>query len=323
MMYNRGARIRNIICVVFSVLLAGALAYMLYTDNQQEKAQSEAIQALQAEARPYEKELRELESELDDLENVTYSSEGAEIMVGFIISDVSDVSYIEDKAEAYDFEPVLILDCALELTDIKSFIDAADDDWEVMLYSSEFSSSTNDSVLTVTDYLDSIEREHTGVFLIRNSSMNSITLQLIKDDGFIGYTTYHESAPQAGQTSDGYVYFDYVRIVSDDSFDSMSSYLSWLYTNKTSMLLAFDMEGINSGDAAEENVTELLDTAQGYTENDDCSFSTVADVVTELQQINQTEEELRAANEERMAEIQERIDELEEIIHEIYSKIEY
>ncbi|MCD7846918.1 MAG: hypothetical protein LUG49_02625 [Oscillospiraceae bacterium] len=322
MTHNRVTKIRNVVCIVFSVLLAGTLAYMIHTNNQEQKIREEAIEELQTEARPYEIELRKLEDELEDLENITYSSEKAEIMIGFIISDLADISYIENKSEVYGFEPVLIIDCEMDLTSVESFINAADN-WEIMLYADNFSASTNDSVLIVMDYLNSIEREHTGVFLIRNSSMNTVTLQLIKDDGFIGYTTYHESAPQSGQTSDGYVYFDYVRIASDDSFDSMSNYLSWLYANKTSMLLAFDMESINSGNAAEESVINLIDIAKSYIEYDDCSFSTVAEVVAELQQINQTEEDLKTSNEERIEEIRERIDELEIIIQEIYSKIEY
>lgn len=96
-----------------------------------------------------------------------------------------------------------------------------------------------------------------------------------------------------------------------------------MYNNKASMMFAFDMGSINGGSLTETYVAELLDTLQSYTEKENCSFSTVADVVEELSEVNSIEADNQAEYERRAAEIQTQIDELEDTINEIYDKLEY
>lgn len=321
-MYGRGRLIRNILFAVISILLAGGLAFMIYSDEQEQKEQAEAIQELQAEARPYEVELNNLQSELSSLEkNTGYTSDRAEIMVGFIASELSDIEYISDKAQAYGFSPVLVVDCTMDISDIEEIVEAADENWEIMLYVSSFSEESNESVLTVLSYLDSIEKDETGVFFLRNDYASDENIRLLADDGFIGYTLYHSSSPAAGQTGDGSVYFDYSYIRSDEG--TIDDRLSVLYSNKASMLIVFDMDKINSGEISGSYITGVLDKIQNYASQENCCFATVEEVVWELSEINMTEAELQAEYEEQAAEIQERMDELEEIISEIYSRIEY
>ncbi|MCC8081352.1 MAG: hypothetical protein LIO80_05020 [Lachnospiraceae bacterium] len=320
-MYERHSKIFNTIFVIFIVLLAGVLAYMIYTNNEHRKAQSEAVTELQAEVRPYEVEQQNLEAELEALQSsVSYSSEEAEILVGFVVSDTSDISWIEEKATAYSFSPVLIIDCTLDRDVIEEVLETAEESWEIMLYASDFSEETNDSVLSVQSYLESVGREHCGVFFLRGDYSTDSNIQLLADDGFTGYTSYNSDSPEAGQTEDGFVYFDYSYLTSTGT--SVSSRISELYRNKTSMIVAFDMASIDSGSLTENYVVSLLDSLQSYTENDDCSFSTVAAVVEELSEINMTEAQRQAEYEAQIAEIQERIDELEEIISDIYSRME-
>ncbi|MCD7749704.1 MAG: hypothetical protein LUH42_06610, partial [Oscillospiraceae bacterium] len=313
------------VCAVLVVLVVAFLAYMIYPDNREQKAQAEAMEELQAEARPYEVELQNLKSELQSLQNsVSYSSEEAEILVGFVASDESAdsyISYIDEKASAYNFSPVLIVDCTMDMDIIEEIIDAADESWEIMLYASSFSEEVNDSVLSVISYLASINREHCGIFFLRGDSSTASNIQLLVDDGFIGYTDYNSESPKAGQTEDGSVYFDYSYLTTSGT--TVSSRITALYRNKAAMIIAFDMASIQSGALTEAYVVSLLDRMQAYTENDDCSFSTVAAVTEKLSEINTIEAELQADYEAQAAEIQERIDELEELIEEIYAEVAY
>lgn len=320
-MVNR-SRIVNIICAVLSILLAGALIFMLYNENKQEKAQSAAIKAVLEEVQPYEDELQDLKTELSNMKyDVSYSGEEAEIMVGFVASGASDVNYINGKTEAYGFSPVLIIDCTMETDVIEDIIEAADKSWEIMLYAPTFSDEVNEDVLSVISYLEEEGKEHTGVFFLRSDYSTSSYIQLLKDDGFVGYTSYNSESPRAGQTDDGTVYFDYSYLSSSGT--SVTSRLSSMYNNKASMMFAFDMSSINEGTLTEDYVAEMLDTLQSYTEKDNCSYSTVAGVVEKLSEINSIESENQESYEEQAAEIQKRIDELEDTISEIYDKLEY
>ncbi len=316
-----GARIKNIVCVVLCVVLAGALVLLICAENQKEQARSAANQALQEEAAPYEIELRALKKELSDLESeVSYFSEEAKILVGFVASDASDLEYVAEKASAYGFSPVLVIDCTMEMDVVEDIVEAADESWEIMLYVPAFSEDTNEDVLAVMSYLEDEGVDHTGVFLLRSDYATESNIQMLKDDGFVGYTNYSDS-PASGQTEDGTVYFDYsyLRI----SGTNVTSRISAMYNNKASMMVAFDMGSIQEGSLTEAYVTELFDTLQSYAEEEDCSFSTTADVVEELSEVNSIEAGNRVEYEKQAAEIQAQIDELEDTIDEIYDRLEY
>lgn len=317
--YGTTGKRRNIICAILCVLLAAVIGYLVYINQQQEKAQTASLESLQEELKPYESELRELQAELSNLKNnVSYTSEEAEILVGFVPSEVADLSYIEEKSEMYSFSPVLVLDCAMEMEEIEAIINAADEDWEIMLFSSPFSEDDNENVLSVLSLLEDEQIEHSGVFLLRSDYYNTTNIQLLSDDGFIGYTNYNEDNLQIGQADTGLIYFEYSYLTSSGT--TITSRLYSLYSSKSSMIVAFDMASINSGSLSETYVDALFETMQYYTEYDDCSFSTVADVVQELSQVNSIEADNQAAYEIQAAEIQERIDELQEIIAGIYDK---
>ncbi|MCC8151506.1 MAG: hypothetical protein LIO96_08655 [Lachnospiraceae bacterium] len=308
--------------IVLAVVVVGAIAFMFYSDKTKKSEQTAAMQALQEEAKPYEEERESLETELADLEDgVFYASEEAKTMVGFAVSEVSDLTYMEELAETYDFPPVLVLDCVMDLEDAEELIDAADADWEIMLYVSDFSEETNDSVLSVMDYMETAARGYTGVFFLRNDFSTDENIRLLKEDGFTGYTVYNSDSPDAGQMDDGTVYFDYSYLSTSGT--SVGSRISAMYRNKAAMIYVLDMESINAGTLSKDYVTDLMDKLQEYAEYDDCSFSTVADVVAELSQINAIEEKNQTDYEERAAEMEERIDELSDMIHEIYSRMEY
>lgn len=304
---------KNIICAILGALIAVVIGYLLYTNQQQEKEQTAALESLQDELEPYESELRELQADLNNLKyNISYTSEEAEILVGFVPSDVSDLSYIEEKSQTYDFTPILVLDCTMEMENVEAIIEAVEGDWEIMLFSPAFSEDINENVLSVLSLLEAENIEHSGVFLLRSDYSSTANIQLLADDGFIGYTNYNEDHLQIGQTEDGLIYFEYSYLTSSDT--TVSSRLYSLYSSKSSMIVAFDMASINSGALPEAYVDALFDTMQAYTEYDDCTFSTVADVIQELSNVNSIEAENQAAYEEQAAQIQERIDELQEII---------
>ncbi|MCD8153912.1 MAG: hypothetical protein LUF78_04370 [Clostridiales bacterium] len=318
-MLNR--RIRNTVGIVLTIVLAGVLLLMIYTEKKIEGEKETAYQTLLAEVEPYEDELREKKILLSNLKSdVSYSSEESEILVGFVATDESDLAYMEEKADIYGFSPVLVLNCTMEESTIEDMIDTADDSWEIMLYTPTFSEEVNESVLSVISYLDSIDRAYADVFFLRSDYDSDTNLRLIKKDGFIGYTSYHSEAPGIGQEEDGTVYFDYSYLTSSGT--SVTSRISAMYNGRASMIFALDMKSINSGSLTEEYVTSVLDTLQSYTENDDCSFSTITSVVEKLSDINSIEASNQESYEKQVVELEERIEELEEIIDELYDNYE-
>lgn len=138
-----------------------------------------ACKTFQGVAKPYEQELKELEEELAALEAAAAcTSEVASIMAGFTCSDAAGLAYIADKAETWQFSPVLVLDCTMEQADIKQLLSAVDDTWEIMLYAPAFSEETNEAVLSALSCLKADGRQHMGVFLLRDDYSNESNVQL-------------------------------------------------------------------------------------------------------------------------------------------------
>ncbi len=316
-----GAGIRNMVCAVLSILLAGVIVFMFCTENKKENARVAAVQAVVEEVPSYEKELQDLRSELSNLQDrISYSSEEAEIMVGFVASGVSDFDYIADTASAYHFFPVLIIDCTMEMDAIKDMIKTADESWEIMLYAPTFSEEINADILSVMACLENEGKEHTGVFFLRSDYSTDANIQMLKEDGFLGYTSYHSESPEAGQRENGVVYFDYSYLSTSGT--SVVRRISAMYDNRASMIFALDMNSINNGALAEAYVTELFDTLQGYAEKENCSFSTMGNVISELSEVNSIEAVNQGSYKEQAAEIQAQINEMEERINELYNKLE-
>lgn len=314
------SRVKTTICILLSVLLAAFLGVSFYRDSQEQQAQTAAAESLQAEAKPYEQELTEIRRELAEMEEaIKYAGETARFIVGFELSDVSDLSYIRELADTWQFSPVLVLDCTDELETLETYLDAAaDTGWEIMLFGSSFSEAVNENVLAVRAALAERGLEDTGVFVLRRDYASTGNIQLLMEDGFIGYTEYNDT-PAAGFTQDGMVHFDYSYMQSEN--ETISSRLSLAYANKAAILALFDLAMVQNGTISESYVTSVLNTIGQYAEYEDGCFSTVADAVEELQSAQAIVEARQEEYDAYAAQQQERIDELNEIISEIYGKL--
>lgn len=308
----------KIICIVLSVILAAALAALLYADYQKSKATEARLSEIAERARPYESEIRDLEKELSDLkEGQHYSSEEAEFMVGFIVSEKSDMAYISEISKEYPINPVVVIDCTADISSIAECLDEADAKWEIMLYAPSYSAGINDKVAEVRKHLFNLSKRDTGIFLLRRYNDTETNIALLKQNGFIGYTAYHES-PSFGQSENGMVYFDY-SLITTDSID-IAARLSACRQKKASMMVVFDISALHTGDLSESTVTRISDELEYYANQENSRFSTVTEVVAELSDINRIEAEMVAKNESRISELNEQIERLNDQINAIWAE---
>ena len=315
-MYYIRENIWKILILVLLLSMLIGLFVWVYVD---EKLTEESWSAAIAEAEPYEREKRELEQELNELkETLKYSSDEMRLMIGFLVSDTDDYSYIRLKSEEYGFNPVIVLDCMSDVDHIASLVEAADAKWEIMLYADSFSSDVAESAKIAKAKIAFLNRSDTGIFLLRRDLDTVSNVASLLDGGFIGYTTYQNS-PYFGQNENGSVYIDYsyVRQNTTAIFDRIQT----CYYAKSSSLIVLDMDGIAKEDLTEDDVIQILNEVRTTAEKDDCSISTVSEVVAELSQINQIKAEAQAAYDIRAAEIEARINELDKITRNIYANV--
>ncbi len=261
-------------------------------------------------------ERNELRNQLSKLEKeVVYYGESTKIMVGFAVTSTSDISYIREKSEIYQFSPILILDCTMTVSNMMTIIETADTDWEIMLYAPSITDETGIVFETVKKQLETNGRKVGSVVFSRIKSISEKEIALLQTVGFDGYTVYHDS-PVSGQSTTGLVYFDFSRITSGEM--SVEDRLSPCYSKKASMLYIFDMESIRLGDISEEKVTAFMGTLAEYSKKEGCSFATLSETVIELSKINQVKFEIETFRLEEIESIKNRMSELDDLISQIY-----
>ncbi len=311
--------VRNIICALLSaVVLAvfGLLAYNYKTNSSDEKSR---LEAAIAEAKPYEDEATSLKRAISSATDDFYgTSETARFVIGYIISNDDDITFAEEQAAEYGFEPVLVLDCSGTLTSLQRLaLTASGSGHEIMLAASAFTAESNETIKSLMTYMDQRGIAYSEIFLLRTDYYSDENVELIISDGFSGYTVYN-STPTSGITEDGYITFDYSYLTADaTSYTRFSS----SYSNYASMVIAFDMDSYRGGTLTKSFMETLLGTISSYSENDDCEFSTLSQAVENLLEENESMEEKQADFDAYIAECEARIDELEDIIAEIYAGI--
>ena len=309
---------RNLILAVLSLIVLAVLCIMMYSYSVNTSEQKARLEAAVAEAEAYENEANELRRSISSaqVEFLSDTSGIAQFVVGFVISSEDDIAYAEDKADEYDFEPVLLLNCNYELTELESLsVLASGTGHEIMLTASVFTSDTNETVTSLLSYMKRNSIECSDIFLLRSDYYSDSSLEMLISDGFAGYTVYN-TTPVSGITDDGYITFDYSFLTVDSS--SYTRFSS-SYSNLSAMIVAVDMDSMRSGTLTESFVTSLLNTLSSYAGNEDCEFATVSEVTESLLAEDEEYKEKLAEYEAYVYECKLRIEELEELIAEIYS----
>lgn len=307
----------NAICVVLIVILAVIIGVLVYLSRKEEMQETERLQRIADEVQPREAKLRDLEEELGEMERqVSYASDTARIMVGFVVSERDDMDDIRVLATEYGFSPVLVLNCALDAGAVADRIAlAAGTDWEIMLTASPFSGKAIDAARSG---LQDAGLQDSGVFLLRNDDYSVNHTKMLLEKGFIGYTRYHESVPTDGCTDDPMAYFDYSYIQTAET--TVGNRLAALYDSKASLILVFDMDAVNRGALPEEEIANILDLTRNYVDQDDCIYASVGEVVAGLLEAGTIEAERSDEYGQYAAGQQERVKELRKDIEEVYEE---
>ncbi len=311
-------RILKIASFVLAVLLLAFMGVEYYKEEKQQKETEEARYEYDQRTLSYRVEQRELTKELEELEKeVVYYGDNTNIMVGFAVNDKNDIDFIRTKAELYQFAPIIVIDCEMELSKITEMVKAAAKEWEIMLYSSFLSENDISALITVKSHIESNGKSVADVVFSRIKHISDEDADELKNAGFNGYTIYNDS-PMSGQNVNGLVYFDFSRITSNDA--TVNDRLSSCYSNKASMIFVFDMKSVQSGYVSDVNLASIMDTLSMYTKKDNCCFSTIAETVEGLSNINQIKSDIKASHFPRIESINKRLSELDEIIEEIYNE---
>lgn len=295
--------------VVLSVLLVIAVAGCLLFVRHQSNAYRSYIAELKVEARPYEQEMKELREELGHEENAYfYGKESGTVLVGYYITQDSDLNLIRRQASGYDFSPALVTEYVYDMDLL-----------------SRAARTRNDTVLigqvNTYDELDLAKSRsdamNTSVFLLRQEEESTNVLNALAEHGFTACVR-HAGGTGAPFLDNGMVSFRYC-FVNDSRFD-MESALQSLKDDKSILMFVFNLAYLESETLTEDAIAGYLDQIQEAVEAEELTYGRVTSVVDELAEARDNPESYSTAFEEYQKDIQKKIDKLQAQIDEIYGR---
>ena len=291
----------------------------LYMDRKEELQKSVQIARQNEEAKPYEKEIREINAQMKEREkSLAYLNDTAEMLVGYRMYAPEDMAMIREQAETYGFSPVIVLDCTMEIKQLTNIIQSvADKGWDIMLTGSPITDEINENVTQVREVLSQSGLSDTGVFLLKSSDYSEKNVAKLAENGFKGYTCFSNTVTN-GCEENGIIYFEYWYVQKGDT--SIQNKLELMVDDRKAMIVVFDLENLHTGFLTEEAITERLDLMADYVKAEKMVFSVTEEIVGQLSNINEVKAQRQAEYEEYAAQQQEKINELKEKINQIYGR---
>lgn len=300
--------------VVF--LLAAVLAGMLFVNHRQEQRRTAHMQQLQAEARPYEREINEIRSDLSQRERaIKTQTDTSGILFGFVPTSADDFTEIDKLASAHSIDPVILLDCSQEKETLTAILKkAVDKNYEVVLAGLQF----DDDILQTADELKDLlpENAKNPAFLLRHTVDTEANRNLLQEHGYTDLILYTDSL-QSGTLDNGDPYICYGFFKSPDYF---SNYISQIVSAHTTILAFFDFAEIHDGTLKITNVENFIVMAEEQEADNKLRYVDLNSAFQAVADQNATQQERQEAYETYQAEQEMRIQELEEKISAIYSR---
>lgn len=307
------------ILAAVSILAGAVLFFGLYMDRKQQQQQAVQIARQNEQAKPYEEEIRGINEQMkEEKKLLDYLSDTAQMLVGYKIYVPDDLDMIQKQAEEYGFSPIVVLDCSMEIEELTILTKSvAEKGWEIMLTGSPVTEATYDTAAQVREVLGQSQVSDTGVFLLKSGDYSEETVDMLKSNGFKGYTCFSDTVTN-GCTENGMVYFEYWYVQRGDA--SMATKLEQMTTDRKAMIVVFDLQSLHTGLLSKKSITERLDLMQSYVEQEKVVYASTAEIVGQLSDINAVKQQRQEEYDKYAAKQQEKIDELQKKVHKIYGR---
>ena len=299
------------------LLLTAVLAGMFFVNHRQAQRRAAHMQQLQAEARPYEREIKEIRLELAQRERaIKTQTDTSGILFGFLPTSTDDFAEIDKLASAHAITPVILLDCSQEKEALTAILkNTVDRNYEVVLAGLQFDDNILQTADEMKDTLAQLNDAKSPAFLLRSNENTEENRNLLNEHGYTELILYDDSL-QAGMQENGKPYICYGFFRQPVYY---SDYISQVVTAHTIMLAAFNFSTIQSGTLQISDVERFMTMADDRKAANELRYVDLNSAFQAVADQNTTQQERQESYEKYEAEQKKRIQELEEKISAIYS----
>ena len=300
------------VIIVCSVLLIG-LSWM---NRQQERRRLAQMRALQQQAAPYEQEIREIQSELNERENaISANTDISGAIPCFRISSAKDIEVVKKLSADYAFTPTILLNCSLDKETLRDIIKAsAAENYEFVLF---VRSMQDDTLDTAADIQEMIAEYTTGwepIVLLQNQADTQENRALLAQRGYQTLFRYRTDLDDG--TQDEILYLPYGFLLATTSSSRLTD---TLVSAHTSMAICFDLDNLHDNTLAEKDITDCLNVLDEYVSEKTLEYRDADTAFWVLAQKEGKTERAKAEFDRYEQQQEARLKELREIVSEIYS----
>ena len=307
-------RNKTIIGVLF--ILSVLLALLFYTDYKEKQRQSAKNSELQEMVAPYEKEIQDIQSELNKRStksNLRSTITG--IVPCFAVNSVEDMQLLKDITSGHDFTPSVALDCTVSDNEISNIVDMAQENgYSIVLAGTPFDNNVLKRAVSIKAGQSDSGIIQPQMFLLRHSDDTKDNRTLLAKNGYTNLFLYSESLDSGNKDDINYLPYGFVH-----SSESLVNVTNSVKSVHTCMLIVFEISDLNDNTMTEYEFKDCLDIIDECVSSGSMEYIELADAFSEMEQKAEQNKSEAAENEEYIKEKKARIEELRKKIDDIYS----
>lgn len=298
--------------IVCSALLIG----LLWMDRQQEQRRLAQMRLLHQQAAPYEKEIREIQSELNKREKaISTNTDISGAIPCFKISSTKDIEVVKELSADYAFTPTILLDCSLEKEVLRDIVKAsAAENYEFVLFIRFMQDDTLDTAEEVQKMIAEYTTAWEPIVFLRNPEDTKENRALLAQRGYQTLFRYRTDLDDG--TQDEMLYLSYGFILATTSGSRLAD---TLVSAHTSMALCFDLDNLHDNTLAEKDITDCLNVLDEHVSEKTLEYRDADTAFLILAQKEGRTERAKAEFDRYAQQQEERMKELRDIVSEIYS----
>ncbi|MCR5743488.1 MAG: hypothetical protein K6F92_07210 [Lachnospiraceae bacterium] len=309
-------RVRNIVFAILCIVLVGILVILFYADAIKHSEAGDLTDISLAKVNAYEKELESLNRKLTEARQEALVAPVPMMVFTFEVSTPEMVDKMLEFTQKYSLKPAIVLDIDLEDEELQALLSYIDTETYNVAFTGEpFNESCMPRLLELREAVSKTSLKDTGLFILREASYCSANVELLRSNGFAGYTVYTDYARVTNKDGDMY-YCDYSYIVQTGTV--ITERLKYMITGGTTMVMIFDLNAYEQKRFKDNTVRELVEDVYFYRDSGKMVVGNIEDAFEAFENREATEaENLRVFEEEYAADLARKA-ELERLINEYY-----
>ena len=199
------------------------------------------MRLLHQQAAPYEKEIREIQSELNKREKaISTNTDISGAIPCFKISSAKDIEVVKELSADYAFTPTILLDCSLDKEVLRDIVkSSAAENYEFVLFIRFMQDDTLDAAEELQEMIAEYTTAWKPIVLLRNPEDTEENRALLSQHGYQTLFRYRTDLDDGAQ--DEILYLSYGFILDTTSGSRLAE---MLVSAHTSMAICFDLDNL-------------------------------------------------------------------------------